>query len=550
MRRLVFWPTVTVIVVAIVWILSPSYTREDTYSVRQYMYVSNSKTDSDRRPIQAPSSGLTTLTSHERTPRSTSVATHSLSVSPEPRKRNDTSLRSKSLASSMKHWSEIVPGTAVTNARESIPALHRAKTTSPKATAERSFVIVQEYADQLSVALLGYMQLAQVADRLGLGIVEPFVHRSRITGIPKEDGTNVPSLSDFFNFTAFQGLLRQCSVLHQPERHVHTFHDFLVQSSRRLVTIKLYKTHAPELRNIVYPCNASSDDYHIETSLNSHLNRAEAELSDQSGQGFALTQSFCIQVDTFFPVSVQSILVNVSRVFIKHYAASSGMYGTSIHFTLVLLGLWGFCSTNPAQYSIYDPSIEFQSYNCKDYALLPHSNLVISFAEAFISSLNVTKPLIAVHLRFERLLRAVSTSKVHQSRALFFAECTSHIRAVLRQILITNTSTIILVHDMKEYGSIAAKLHPDRRKLAQKVIIEKLIDFGLKVVSFNPKDPQFEGAPDDQTFAALVEQEALTMADQLVAVGGGYYQQNVVERFLQRHEHKNLHVVCKNTIDT
>lgn len=531
------------ILVAIgLWTLSPGYTREDTYSLRQHGL--SSTTNSYRRPNQAPLSGPASLTSRETTPRSTSVATYSPQVSLELRKWNDTS---KSLTSSMKHSSveEIVSGAAT---REFIAELHRPKTTSPKATAEQSFVIVQEYSDQLSVAMLGYMQLAQVADSLGLSIVEPFIQRSRVIGIPKQNDTSVPSLSDFFNFTVFQCLLHQCSVLHQPERRVHTFQDFLVQSSRRLVTIKLYKTHTPELRNTLYPCNASSDDYHIEASLNSHLNKAGAELSDQSGQRFSVTGSFCIQVDTFFPVSVQSIFVNVSRMFNKQYATYSGVHETSVHFTLVLLGLWSFCSIHPARYSIYDPSIEFQSHSCKGYALLPHSNLVISFAEAFISSLNVTKPLIAVHLRFERLLRAAYTNKVYQSRNLFFAECVGHIRAVLKHVLITKNSTIILVHDMKEYGSIAAKLHPDRRKLAQKVMIEKLTDLGLKVVSFNPKDPQFEGAPDEQTFAALVEQEALTMADQLVAVGGGFYQQNVVERFLQTHENKNLHVVCKNTI--
>lgn len=509
----------TAIMVAIVLgVLSSSHTWEGTYSVRQHVQTSIVN-GSWRRPIQAT---FNTLANHETTPKSTSVATYSPPVSPEI--RNWTHSLVNSPASSMKHSFEVMASTT-----------------------ERSFVIVQEYADQLSVALLGYMQLAQVADGLGLSIVEPFVQRSRVIGIPKESGTSVPSLSNFFNFTAFQSLLHRCSILHHPEGRLHTFRDFLVQSSRRLVIIKLYKTHTVELKNVVYPCNASSSDYYIENSLNSHLDKAGAETSDQNEQRFTVSGSFCIDVDTFFPVSVQSIFVNVSRMFIKQYATYSGVYKTPIPFTFVLLGLWSFCTRKPAQYSLYDPSIEFQSYNCKDYALLPHSNLVKLFAEAFISSLNVTTPLIAVHLRFERLLRAAYTSKVHQSRALYFAECTGQICAVLRQILSMNNSTTILVHDMKEYGSIAAKLHPDRRGLAQKLIIDKLTDLGLKVVHFNPRDPQFNGAPDEQTFAALVEQEALTMADQLVAVGGGFYQQSVVERFLQTHGNKNLHVVCQNT---
>ena len=423
-------------------------------------------------------------------------------------------------------------------------------TSPPTLPSARAFVVVETYTNQLSAALLGYLQLAQVIDSLNMGVVEPFVFMSKLFGIP-EQPTNVsapvsvPKLSDYFELTAFQDLLHQCSVLHHPNTHIFTFKDFLVQSSRTLVIVDIRRSDHPRKVRI---CHNTTSAATTEKKLNTHVSAAKEQAMKLHGKeeyNFTVIESLCVQYSSRSPISLKDELIS-GLAFVRQVLKSRSLNANTI--SLILTGTWGLVSPVPALYSIYDPSITLQNYNC-NITLLPHTDLVMSFAAAFFRSLNLSRPIIAVHLRFEQLFK--SAFKVFKTTIAYINKCLIHVRHLLEQLVggsnVETHSKGIYVRDMKQYGSNSAKIHPEIKKHGQ-FALHLLDHFGLKEVQFYPNDPQFRGAPTEQTFVALVEQEALTMVDKLVLIGGGRYQEHMADRFLQTHSRNDIYFLCTRNL--
>lgn len=429
-----------------------------------------------------------------------------------------------------------------------VPSRAAASVTSPHTPALpsgtcRGFVVVETYTNQLSAALLGYLQLARVTDSLNMGVVEPFVFQSKLFGLPNQRANvSVPQLSEYFDLRAFQDLLHQCSVLHHPDAHIFSFHDFLVQSSRNLVRVHIRRSDHPRK---VHVCRNTTSVSRIERKINTHVNTVREQatkLHGMEGYNFTVIKSLCIEYNPRSPISLKGKLTRALEL------VSQVLTSRSNTASLILTGSWGLVSPLPALYSIYDPSITLQNYNC-NITLLPHTELVRFYASEFFHSLNLSRPIIAVHLRFEQLFK--SAFKVFQTTIAYYNKCLIRVRHLLEHLVGVSSrgghTKGIFVRDMKEYGSNSAKIHPQVEKHSQLAL--RLLDYvGLKEVQFDPSDPQFRGAPTEQTFVALVEQEALTMVDTLVLIGGGRYQEHMADRFLLTHSRKDIHFLCTRNV--
>ena len=412
-----------------------------------------------------------------------------------------------------------------------------------------AFAVVERYTNQLSTSLLGFLQVSQILDALNLSVAEPFVLSSKLHGIPPVNDT--PSLSCYFNRSAFQALLHECAVLHYPERKLYKYREFLVRSSRNLVVVHLsmymYRPNG-RMERKVRICSNSYDDtaMNLQRKLNSHLAAVAGDEKDRTYANFSVIMSLCLDFDPKTPISLKQQLKNVMKIASDKYEISTQSI-TESNVSFVLMGSWGLMYNFRSLYSIFDPSVTLQYHNC-NITQVPHTESVASFARAFLHSLNVSRPLIAIHLRFEQIIKSAFAIYRNISAAAYISNCVKRVQQVLKKLVSSlhrvDGSIIngIIVHDLTTYGS-NCKTYNTIKKDSQ-AFMYILKSFGFREVSFDPRSPQFSGASTEQTFVSLVEQEALTMVDQLVLIGGGRFQTHIRDRFLRAHSRENIFEIC------
>ena len=299
-------------------------------------------------------------------------------------------------------------------------------------------------------------------------------------------------------------------------------------------------------------CSNSYDDtaMNLQRKLNSHLAAVVADEEASEGRtyaNFSVITSFCLDYNPKLPISLKQQLKNVIKLASdKCEESTHSVIENTVSF--VLTGNWGLMRNFPSLYSIFDPSVTLQYHNC-NITQVPHTESVASYARAFLNSLNASRPLVAVHLRFEQIFK--SAFVIYRNSPTYISDCVKRVHQVLEKLVSslhrTDGSIMngIIVHDLSTYGS-NHKTHTIKKHSQVFMYIFK--SFGFREVSFDPGSPQFSGASTEQTFVSLVEQEALTMVDRLVLIGGGRFQTHIKERFLREHPRENITELCARNL--
>ena len=182
----------------------------------------------------------------------------------------------------------------------------------------------------------------------------------------------------------------------------------------------------------------------------------------------------------------------------------------------------------------------FNSTPCPQMFTAPHSTTVVTAAENFSKSLNLTRPVIGIHIRGEKLIL--------QNDPSYYTGCVQQLRELLDSgaVPTVSTSSVALFQDLGRYGSNSC--HHSNDCLSERLNFQTEInDFGYRVASYDPSG--FRPALLQSVFAAFVENDFLSNVDILVTVGLGNYQGNIVDRFLNHTGgvRDNLHRLCSVT---
>ena len=136
-----------------------------------------------------------------------------------------------------------------------------------------------------------------------------------------------------------------------------------------------------------------------------------------------------------------------------------------------------------------------------------HSNTVVNAASNFATMLNLTRPVIGVHVRGEKLIIHSKNSHSH------YKHCLQQLRDLLEGVANTSKGSVVLFHDLGKYGSNSCH-HYNVCHTERPNFISEIEEFEYRVASYDPS--WFRPALLQGVFAAFVEKEFLSSVDVLV----------------------------------
>ena len=427
------------------------------------------------------------------------------------------------------------PGAA---ARWSQGAEHGAATTSNTdafgSTTNRSYgYLLPVYIDQQSSAALyyGYGDLASLAGYLNLSTVEPYVVGNTFRGVPTMNYKGrALTLSTLYAFENLHNTIGSCFNKKKSVLEMSTFEQFLTKTSSAVI-------YAHLLRNLGNYESVFSDgkgeiveidrnDQSAKNNVNM-LNNWAAYVSKEynvRSVKFKVKQVFVVDARPKVPLKLTTIQDVLGSAIRKQFSMNGSV--------TVLFDHWRAIHPKPDSYYYYYVPNFYKP--CEYLYNTNNSQTVIEASQAFSRHLNdsETAPRISVHIRAERINHG------------FIVKCLKQLEDTLKMVMrkLKTTPQVRVIHDMGKYGTrscnyvgcsqYTSKLNSELKKLNLEVVYYELEDF-----------PSF---PKTSTFAAFVEREYLSTADELVTIGNGGFQTILVEQFLQ-HSIKNkehLHRMC------
>ena len=408
-----------------------------------------------------------------------------------------------------------------------------------KESSSRGLIYVLKYTEQLESALYDLWQMANLAAQWDLRLVEPFVYKSFYMLPPfifSYQDPQVLSFSDIYNFTAVQKNFKS---------YLKVDYDVLATQD------ELYKAHFDQIV-VVDICKGGK---HCVESLKTHagfnyflqiLKIKFASTNSQYFQGVSKETSLTGSHNgnqTGFSGFVQVVCVDGSnRIKFKTLLDSVLRSGTNSK-PLVVFTSWNGVRSYSPKFFYTDPDFLKNQKTYSSIHSLPPSTSVKRAAKIFGETLRLSRPLLTIHIRMERLLADGGFEHV--------AECVKELEKTIERLKIEkglagNSGGMVVARDYGHEGSYTC-VRKKCSSLAKALNIDKrLKKLGAVIAEYDPTDydklPQPDSPSRQTGFASMVEKELLASGDYLVTVGWGSFQTSVVKRFLTdtKHEAKNL----------
>ena len=406
-------------------------------------------------------------------------------------------------------------------------------TTTPS-TDPKGYVIVEKYTEQLESALYDFYQLAGIAEKWQLQILEPLMDGTYYR-LP-EPNIEFLRFSDAYNFSATVRIISQESF----------------QSSYPVIaTLEEFAAHVPNISETVLVNFGAFGQSHCDSFMQKQTARIEGKLNAvvNSVGGSKLEGTNKNKRIKFF--SRNSVCFDVRRA-IDFASLSRSDSVLSAAFSkaseshskvLVLILAWNGVRKKKVPFFYYDPNLSLRS--CGKIHQLPHSATVLKATNRYMHFLNIQRPIFAVHIRLERLIISEKYDPGHMT------SCTNQLITAARNIMSKfriHSNQTIAIRDYSGIGSETCS-----RKGCYGVAKQLGIDTRLKALGINPAQyrtprdvfPNKKGTANFNGFSSLVEKELLSSsAEYLLTVGHGSYQQSVSERFLAGHDKERLFALC------
>ncbi len=396
------------------------------------------------------------------------------------------------------------------------------------------YVVADDFREQLSRAMVTFYQLAEIAAHWKMKIVEPHMSckSSGLTGLPDLNARDACfSLGDFYNVSTLYKELDHCLML-GGHKLVTGLEDFLVNASaRHFVALNFFKDRT-QIHNSsdVFDCTMAFRGKlaMLQQKLN-HYFEYDSEIRDKAisvhGRQYKFkgVQVICVTGWRFSINHVTSHLITTA----KRLSLSQNVTLPALH---VVIPEWREIRRSHHYSSFFYSDLHFswiRSKTCNSDTI-PHAKMVLNAAQVFLNSLNLSHPIIGIHIRMEKL--GLLEIKHHHS----WKKCLQRLKSAVHSLKLKFTftgSNIVAIHDQGKYASSGCQA-PTLCPRIKADFLSTLDRLGGRVVYYEPTD---FGERADKGFVSLVEKEFLSRVDHLLTLGEGSYQRSVVLRFQKRN---------------
>ncbi len=356
----------------------------------------------------------------------------------------------------------------------------------------RRYIIAQGMYEQMSNALNSLTQLAWLSASWNGSVVEPFIQNSHFCGFNDNPNDYYPFYT-VFNATKFN------EMLHCYQIPPLTTYDNWVKHGMKdvLVIVFLYDKGIPT-QGLSYN-DSHSDICDKHRMCIERVNR----ISKVATVSYRTVKCCCISA--FEPTSQKMI------------TEKCGISDLHENHTILIKGWRGISSTR--DHRLILPEIALHK-NLTENILYPFSHSVKECAVRFLRSFSKDKLKMLIHFRSENLVGDRG----------FYIRCMREIIETKNSILSSSSRPydIIYMSDIGKYGSSSC-----RHKNCLKLMNEAMKEHNFTMSSF---DPRIFGGLDNSMFVAAVEQEMMSMADELILVTGSGFHAQLIRRYLAKHD--------------
>jgi len=386
-------------------------------------------------------------------------------------------------------------------------------------TSKRKYIFTLRYYEQLAGATKNLIDLASLAKHYNREVVMPFINNSRMNGIqdkPELRANTVlfNNLSRYFDITHFNSTL--CERGYAPLTEFNAF-------------IKDCRQGLDVLAHFIYNDSFSYTDaknwfgiaskpwHELRKNMPEYGGVQSCDFLRKSGierllGGVTVKKYLCVD-----PEIIRTAEQIENEVFKRKSCIGilqwKGIGKRRTHFPL--------------------PESIFQILKPSDVV---HNETLVSIAKDFVRRF-LKHPFLAVHIRAERQLSWYGIDKVLKCMNILS-------KKVFQRMKAFQIESIFLSTDLPTYGSDTYKnvVYHDRG------VVQRRLDKLLK----NPSTfkPELYGVFDKGDIS-LIEMNILSFGESLYTIGGGKFQQWVVELFLAHNteDHSLLHRVCLERLD-
>lgn len=366
--------------------------------------------------------------------------------------------------------------------------------------AKRRYIFTLRYYEQLAGAAKNLIDLASLAKHFDREVVMPFVNNSRMNGIQERGQQHLTkpifgNLSRYFDIDHFNSTLRERG--YAPLAH---FKDFMKDCYHGLDVLVHF------IYNDSFSFNDARNWFGLDTQSWKDLRHKmprnggvqTCNFLKKSGiqrllGGFAVRKYICVD-----PEIIRTADQIENTVF-----KGQGCIG---------ILQWKGSGRKRTHFPL--PRGVFQTLNPSD---IQHNRALVGIAKDFVKN-HVRGPFIAVHIRAERQLSWYGLDRV--------LKCVNSLsRKAFRRINKFQINNVFLATDLPAYGSDTYK----NNLSGERVLVHKHLRDTLK----KPRvfSPELYGIHDKGEIS-LIEMNILSLGESLYTVGGGKFQQWVVELFL------------------
>ena len=403
---------------------------------------------------------------------------------------------------------------------------------------QSGYLVILNIPEQVTSALEDFVQLYMVNQKhWKLGMIEPYVLGTWLSFVPPltEDFTSLPLLSTYLNKSHMVHNLRECF---HSDVELNTFQDFLINAARAFIVVTFVTKSSVVMDRNISECYFPMNE--TENLLNYHLQRVKEQAMAIHGPQYQFVgnYSLCIKSRPQEPFSMLKAVKYVQQWMMKASGQSSKHYAPQY---TVVIPQWRSIKNQSGNHFYYDPSFTTTNFTgpCQ-LKSVAHSSYVTTAASVMFDTLALPRPLIAFHVRSER----IASQELQNHVEGFIDDCVVQISRVLEAVqrkYNVSRGHIVFTHDGSEYGSNSMW---GGRRNASRYIVSQIKALGIQNVQYKP----VKRTSVDLAAAQFVEKEFLVSADVLILAGFGSFQRSLIARFRSKVKGGNKWFrVCSQT---
>ena len=410
------------------------------------------------------------------------------------------------------------PSSAPTTATETYQSL-LPPNKSTHAPPTSGYIMIIAYREQLESGIWDMYQLLCLAAEWNMKLVEPFLMNSNF-GVPEsKPGKALYRFRDLYNMTAVNEQLRECT--HSKYPLIASYEEFAAQSYAGVWLVDFMRVGVPE-------CSAIAKGRREAGVIESRVNALSSKVL--SNGSIHISKVLC--VDARNVVHFKDLPHSLGIPIPKSHTPDTDTNDTKQAHTDRQVGIlfrdWTGIRNQPDKFYYHDP--DFRPSLCPHIHTLEHSRTVKTAAQLLFAHLKLTRPLLGIHIRLERLIRNVDVQKPGTMN-----ECVGQLMSTVKALKLKYNLKSGQVLAARDYGALGSQTCRQKQcyRIATELQIDaRLTDLGVRLADYNPAVLKI---PNHSGLASTVEKELISTSDYLLTVGWGSFQRSVRDRILKRH---------------